>query len=532
MKLNFTTIKSGLIALSLLVLNANVWATDTALYQTGFEAPDFTASTTYNNTSEVAVGPTGQQWMVMEGTASTTSPITDLMSLQMRDYTANSVTPYAYTNFEVNGVKTVAFKAKNASGLNLIVSYSTDGGSTWMGAENIAVTTTATDYSYTVGDATGTDNVRIKFAVDPASVGTNKARMYIDDVVFSGAAGQTTQTATPVFTPADGKTFITSVDVTLASVTEGAAIYYTLDGSEPTTSSTMYSAPINLTATTTIKALAVKSGLTDSSIASATFTKVAPAADETVAEIRARTLDEVGAFFGLKEVTVTYVSNTNMYIQDNTGGLLIYGDVSAYHAGQVLSGTLIGTLVSYNGLLEIKNPDFTNVTAAANDVAVVPQEMTIENLIVANNYSMYESKLVKIVNAEVTKVFNATDDKGSSMTQNGSTLAMYNSLRIEGITETGAYDVTGFLARYNDNIQFTPIEIVNHASGISLTKTGMNAFGGEGVLYIHADEPSMVKVYNVLGACVRQLQVQAGETEVNGLAKGIYVVNNQKVVIK
>lgn len=508
----------------------NLQAEDATLYQTGFEAPDFTATNVYNNIEEVAYGPAGQQWMVMEGTISATSPITDLTSLQMRDYTTNSVTPYAYTAFNVSGVKTINFKSKNSSGLKLIVSYSTDGGSSWQGAQNIAITTAATDYVYTVGDGSGMDNVRIKFAVDPASVGVSKARMYIDDVKFMGSEGQVTQVSTPIFDPADGKVFIGSLDVSMSSTTEGASIYYTLDGTEPTASSTAYTAPFSITATTTVKAIAIKDGLDNSVVSSATYTKADPAADETVAEMRARTLDEAGAFFGLKDVVVTSVHGGNMYIQDNTGGLLIYGDVSAFHAGQVLSGTLVGTLVSFNQLLEIKNPDFTNVTIAANEVAVVPEEITITALLAAD-YGSYESKYVKIVNAEVTKIFNDLD-KSSSMTQNGTTLAIYNSLRITGITATGAYDVTGYLARYKENIQFTPTEVVDHASGVKLISLGMSVYAQEGVLYVRADKAGLVKVYNVLGSCVRQIQVEVGETAINGLSKGLYIVNNQKVVIK
>ena len=52
----------------------------------------------------------------------------------------------------------------------------------------------------------------------------------------------------------------------------GASIYYTLDGSVPTAESTLYSAPITLTETTTVKAIAVKDGVS-SSVTSRTYTK-------------------------------------------------------------------------------------------------------------------------------------------------------------------------------------------------------------------------------------------------------------------
>jgi hypothetical protein len=60
--------------------------------------------------------------------------------------------------------------------------------------------------------------------------------------------------------------------VELASATEGATIYYTLDGSEPTTASTVYSTPIEINEALTIKAFAVKDGMNDSAISSAEYT--------------------------------------------------------------------------------------------------------------------------------------------------------------------------------------------------------------------------------------------------------------------
>ena len=72
--------------------------------------------------------------------------------------------------------------------------------------------------------------------------------------------------ATPVITITDLYT------ATIACATDGATIYYTLDGSTPTSSSTVYSGAITLTQSCTIKAIAVKSGMTDSEVASENYT--------------------------------------------------------------------------------------------------------------------------------------------------------------------------------------------------------------------------------------------------------------------
>jgi hypothetical protein len=80
--------------------------------------------------------------------------------------------------------------------------------------------------------------------------------------------------ATPTFSPAawgEGESQV----VELACETAGASIYYTTDGSTPTSSSTAYDSTnkITLSATTTIKAIAVKEGMTNSEVASKTYTK-------------------------------------------------------------------------------------------------------------------------------------------------------------------------------------------------------------------------------------------------------------------
>lgn len=79
----------------------------------------------------------------------------------------------------------------------------------------------------------------------------------------------------PTFSPASGTTFGNSgLDVTL-SAEGGNEIYYTLDGTDPTTSSTEYTAPIHIDATTTVKAIAYD-GANASSVVSATYTFVDP----------------------------------------------------------------------------------------------------------------------------------------------------------------------------------------------------------------------------------------------------------------
>ena len=76
--------------------------------------------------------------------------------------------------------------------------------------------------------------------------------------------------ATPTALPAGG-TYASTQSVTLSSSTTGADIFYTLDGSQPSISSTKYTIPISVTDTATLKSIAVKDGMTDSEIFSSSY---------------------------------------------------------------------------------------------------------------------------------------------------------------------------------------------------------------------------------------------------------------------
>ena len=83
----------------------------------------------------------------------------------------------------------------------------------------------------------------------------------------------------PVFSLAGG-VFTEEQTVTLSCPTEGADIYYTLDGTDPTAASTKYTAALDIDASVTVKAIAIKNSL-ESSIVSATYKIVTLAGEGT-----------------------------------------------------------------------------------------------------------------------------------------------------------------------------------------------------------------------------------------------------------
>ncbi len=92
---------------------------------------------------------------------------------------------------------------------------------------------------------------------------------------LSGAPAPLPTVATPTFSPAACIFYLTT-NVTIACATSGATIRYTLDCSDPTMESAEYTAPIALSATTTVKARAFADGMNASAVASATYTYTEP----------------------------------------------------------------------------------------------------------------------------------------------------------------------------------------------------------------------------------------------------------------
>jgi hypothetical protein len=88
--------------------------------------------------------------------------------------------------------------------------------------------------------------------------------------VYGLLNGQATAAA-PVITP-NGGSFSSSQNVTLSTTTGSASIYYTLDGSAPSSASTLYNGPITISTETTLKAIASAPNFLQSAVSSATFT--------------------------------------------------------------------------------------------------------------------------------------------------------------------------------------------------------------------------------------------------------------------
>ncbi|GIP30805.1 hypothetical protein J2TS4_00150 [Paenibacillus sp. J2TS4] len=140
------------------------------------------------------------------------------------------------------------------------------------------VTEGATIYYTTDGSAPIRNSMKYTAPIEVASEMTIKAiavkaGMLDSEVMVEHYTilQQPNQVAKPVADPTGGAV-LSGTKVTLSTVTEGATIYYTTDGSAPTRSSMEYTAPIEVTAEMTIKAIAVKAGMLDSEVMEEQYT--------------------------------------------------------------------------------------------------------------------------------------------------------------------------------------------------------------------------------------------------------------------
>lgn len=428
---------------------------DTVMYSVGFEEEEgFTATQTYNSPNIVYTGAEGQQWGTYYGTPSTNEHICGAQSMQMRWYlSAPSTMGYTFTNFDIRNVTYVTFDAKSPNGLKLNVSYSIDGGNTYVGDSLYTIATGGRhNYRFNVSETGEYNFVRLKFAVVlPETAPSGTSKLLIDSVVVFGVPGVVVNVVeTPVIAP-NGGTYYEAFDATITCATADAVIRYTTDGTEPTETSTVYTAPVTINATTTLKAKAWKTGMEASLMAAATY-NFPPEVANIAAFKAANTVTNNTVYKITGDVNYVFRSGRYMFVEDASAALLIFDNstpviTTTYNEGDVISGGVFGSYTLYNGMAEMV-PARNTAEATGTPVTITPMVATIPTLVA--QYSTLESRLVTIEN--VTFIGNKKYVNGTD------TLQYYD--RFASITnepevgETGS--ITGFLANYNGQVQLYP----------------------------------------------------------------------------
>ena len=353
--------------------------------------------------------------------------------------------------------------------------------------DTITVTATAAagyelaTLTYTYGQTTNNINTQTMQFTMPAS-----------DVTVNATFTELAHVANPTFTPAEGS-YITEQQVSIACTTEGATIYYTTDGTEPTTESTVYAEAFTVSATTTVKAFAVKEGMNNSDVTSATYTIIEPM---TIAAARALENNQ----YALVQGIVTFIDGRNIYVQDETAGIDLYLNnntvPSALAIGDMVLG--YGKKTVYNGLTEltaINGSDANQFVILSNGNTLPVAVKTIAEILADHNGDkMLQSTRVQIVEATIGTINTSNN---TPITQGESTLNIYKMPVVEGLIENDIVTVIGIVGCYNNpqlRVASASDVTFTHPAGITVNPTSLSGFS-----YVYEEGPSTVKTFNISG---------------------------------
>lgn len=340
------------------------------------------------------------------------------------------------------------------------------------------------------------------------------------------------QVLAPTFSLTSG-TYEGTQSLALNCETEGATIYYTMNGGQPQT----YTGAIELTTGEyTFVAWAEKDGMTKSSEVTANYTIVAPLVANSIAEFLALGAENADREITLNcDLTVTYQGSTkegnttrDLYVQDKDGkGLLIFNfDNPQLKKGDVISGVK-GKYDFYNGVPELIEPVLGEVkeTVEVAPVSVDASQLTVDNV---NDY-------VVINNVELSEINGAN----ATLNDETATLDLYNKYNACTYPEelNKKYFVTGIVSVFNNAVQIYPLEItVDTESGVNdAVANEFKAVAVANGIEVNVAEAGLVSVYNAAGQLVANVNVAEGATTIN-VAGGFYIVkagnNVAKVLVK
>ncbi len=337
-----------------------------------------------------------------------------------------------------------------------------------------------------------------------------------DKIVVTIGVADPTAIAAP--TISGETTFTEKTTITLTA--EGAKIYYTTNGDVPTEKSELlYTKPFDLTATTTVKAIAVKDGKT-SSAAEKTFTKEEVKVVNSIAEYKQLAAKEK-ATLKLNDAQVLYTwttnkGNTSTYVRDNSGAILFYqvGANLELKQNEMLKGEITGTFDLYNkipelvyaaGLTNLAKVERTAGSDAKPKAIKVGEAM--DNLcdLVALDKVKFIVEASTDKKGNPVKKFYVVDGDKKVQIYNGFHLDAYKDMAFDAETE---YNVVGIVASV-----YKEVPSINIIKVEKNTTEGINTVATE---TINANAP----MYNLAGQRVGKNY------------KGVVIQNGKKFINK
>lgn len=194
----------------------------------------------------------------------------------------------------------------------------------------------------------GTTDTELDLGAEYEYIGirSKSGAMYLDEVDITWSTGAANTVPKPVLTPS--QSFYGSLEV---SITSDLDVYYTVDGTDPTTESAKYEAPFSVRETTTVKAIAVDSESNSSSVAEATYTVIGKS---TIAEAQAA---DNGTTVAIEGVVVA-AGDAGCVIYDGTDYIYYYAvEANDITVGKRVAG--VGALSTYGGAKQLPKGSLT-----------------------------------------------------------------------------------------------------------------------------------------------------------------------------
>jgi hypothetical protein len=237
-------------------------------------------------------------------------------------------------------------------------------------------------------------------------------KVYVGSVQAISAFGlltaATPTAAAPAFSSPSGTYTSVQLSLSMSDATSGASIYYTTNGSTPNSSSSKYAGAISITATTTVKAIAIASGYINSPVTSATYT-IQPAATTN-------------------STAVSLAASSNVTGITNNGSAVANGGMDG--DGNSYSETLLGSTIAWNGVsFNIGSAGVADAVSNAT-VALTSGKYTTLNLLATG---------VNGKQANQTFVITYTDGTTTTVTQSLSDWYIPQSYAGESIAVTMPY---------------------------------------------------------------------------------------------
>lgn len=345
--------------------------------------------------------PLSYNGITLSGSVTSGSNYTYYDGTQVRFYTNNNLVITPASGITIEKIEIVRITSTssnggtiNCSGLTASSSNATTNTNVFTGNATTAVTFTATAQS----------------------------RFTEIKVYYSGSAAGIVNA--PVFNVSEG-TYFEAQTVKVTDYDNGLKYYYTTDGTDPeldaffqptgTTQTYNDETGVSISTTTTLKMIATDEANV-SSITTATYTLSLPDATSIMA---LRSLGAGTHSIMLTDAIVTYVSGKNGFVQDATGGLMLYA-TNTLKVGDKISGPVNVVLVDYKGTDEATTFDVSAATITSDNPLPLTT-LTIQDLITGDGIKTYESMRVQITDVVVK---DAIVSRNGTISQDDSSIAL------------------------------------------------------------------------------------------------------------